>query len=226
MKMRMRLLVGAALLAGVIGTTPAMAVTITKSPDLGRYWQPLSSGGNFVYADSFIAPISGVVSNLGTWFLNGGSQYRLQVLADAGVAGPDGSSILAQTAVQQGTYSELTYVNFSPLSSALLVGGQKYWFAASTVGLGGGGSYTVGGHTQNSGGINDDGTFWYSNDPAGLAFDGRGQTPEMAFTVDVTAVAPGVPEPATWGMMILGFGIAAAAMRRRSSVTTRVRFAG
>ena len=36
-------------------------------------------------------------------------------------------------------------------------------------------------------------------------------------------IGPSVPEPATWGMMILGFGVAGAAMRRRT--TTKVSFA-
>ncbi len=34
-----------------------------------------------------------------------------------------------------------------------------------------------------------------------------------------------VPEPATWGLMILGFGAVGAAMRRKSAVRTSVRFA-
>lgn len=33
---------------------------------------------------------------------------------------------------------------------------------------------------------------------------------------------PGVPEPATWAMMILGFGLAGSAMRRRRAVMPRV----
>lgn len=41
-----------------------------------------------------------------------------------------------------------------------------------------------------------------------------------SFEVDNIAVA--VPEPATWGMMILGFGLMGAAMRRRS---TKISFA-
>ena len=42
-------------------------------------------------------------------------------------------------------------------------------------------------------------------------------------TFDVAA--PGVPEPATWAMMMLGFGAMGAALRRRPSVKARVRFA-
>lgn len=38
------------------------------------------------------------------------------------------------------------------------------------------------------------------------------------FTVGVGGVAGGVPEPATWAMMILGFGAAGATIRRRRSL--------
>jgi hypothetical protein len=31
----------------------------------------------------------------------------------------------------------------------------------------------------------------------------------------------GVPEPATWGLMILGFGLVGGAMRRRQTISLR-----
>lgn len=40
-----------------------------------------------------------------------------------------------------------------------------------------------------------------------------------------TAATAGVPEPATWAMMMLGFGAVGFAMRRRSIAGARVRFA-
>lgn len=40
-----------------------------------------------------------------------------------------------------------------------------------------------------------------------------------AFEVDNVTFSGAVPEPATWAMMILGFGLVGAAMRRRSSAT-------
>lgn len=39
------------------------------------------------------------------------------------------------------------------------------------------------------------------------------------------ATANAVPEPATWAMMMLGFGAMGAAMRRRPKVATRIRYA-
>lgn len=42
------------------------------------------------------------------------------------------------------------------------------------------------------------------------------------FQMTLGTVAPGVPEPATWGLMILGFGAVGAGMRRRSA---KVRYA-
>ncbi len=41
-----------------------------------------------------------------------------------------------------------------------------------------------------------------------------------SFTVSVSAI----PEPATWGMLILGFGVMGGAMRRRAKHTMRVTF--
>lgn len=40
-----------------------------------------------------------------------------------------------------------------------------------------------------------------------------------------TAAVAGVPEPATWAMMLAGFGAMGFAMRRRKKVATRIRFA-
>jgi hypothetical protein len=44
---------------------------------------------------------------------------------------------------------------------------------------------------------------------------------DMSYTLS----AAGVPEPATWALMIMGFGAVGGAMRRRQSVAVKVRFA-
>jgi hypothetical protein len=61
--------------------------------------------------------------------------------------------------------------------------------------------------------------------PVGVAFSGTAKSIEFAgvanFVVfdDITfgSVRPGVPEPATWALMISGFGMVGAAMRRRAA---------
>lgn len=45
-----------------------------------------------------------------------------------------------------------------------------------------------------------------------------------AFEYDTLAIA-GIPEPTTWAMMILGFGLIGGAMRSRKTVTTKVAYA-
>lgn len=41
----------------------------------------------------------------------------------------------------------------------------------------------------------------------------------------ITFATAAVPEPATWAMMIMGFGVVGASMRRRAKVATGIRFA-
>jgi len=209
-------LLGVAALAG-----QAEAITITKLPDVGAYWHPLgATEGTYVYANSFVAPENGLVTSLGLWLTTEndgtppGPDVVFQVLASkAGdpSQGPDTTSVFAASAIQSGLgVTALALYTAPTLAGGVpLVAGTTYWFAASTVGLSGSGEFQVGGHTQNSGGIVDNGTFWYSNDPAGIDFDGTALTPEMAFTVTT------VPEPAS--LALLGAGLVGLVVRRRRS---------
>lgn len=180
--------VGMALLA-----VPAQSqTTITKPPDLGPFWQPLSpNGGTYVYADCFIAPAGVDVwpHTLGTW-LNAQvpppPTVRFEIWGDG--TGPDAGAVLATTGSLSPNPSGLQFISAQVLPGASsLTPGTLYWFAATVVGETGTGEYQVGGHTQNSQ-YPDNCTFWYSNDPAGIVFDGQNLTPEMAFSVTLDDV--------------------------------------
>lgn len=53
----------------------------------------------------------------------------------------------------------------------------------------------------------------------GLVNDTSNTNNGGSFSFEATAVQAGVPEPATWAMMIAGFGLVGGAMRRRSAFT-------
>lgn len=63
------------------------------------------------------------------------------------------------------------------------------------------------------------------NDVSGHEAGGAFEPNNVAFATVIPAVAPAVPEPATWAMMIVGFGAVGLAIRRRQEVRTTVRFA-
>lgn len=72
-------------------------------------------------------------------------------------------------------------------------------------------------------------------DPIGVSFAGIARSVDFGGAADFIAFdnitlgasTPGgaVPEPATWAMMMIGFGAMGGALRRRRTVTTRIRFA-
>jgi hypothetical protein len=68
---------------------------------------------------------------------------------------------------------------------------------------------------------NTSGTTYFQNAQFGTD---RGAVTITGFT-DGTFSASAVPEPATWAMLLLGFGMIGFAMRKRSNVRTTVRYA-
>ncbi|QDZ09182.1 PEP-CTERM sorting domain-containing protein [Sphingomonas panacisoli] len=49
-------------------------------------------------------------------------------------------------------------------------------------------------------------------------------TSNVGGTFAVTPAVAAVPEPATWAMMLIGFGVVGQSLRRRQTVSTRIRY--
>jgi hypothetical protein len=126
----------------------------------------------------------------------------------------DGNGISGETTVFRTTFSLAGY----DAATATLTG-QFGVDDAGTVALNGviistyGGFNTLQGFLSNSGFLAGLNTLDFS------VTNGAGPTSFIVSGLTVTAneTAAAVPEPATWGMMILGFGMVGAGMRRRKS---------
>lgn len=66
-------------------------------------------------------------------------------------------------------------------------------------------------------------TFTYTSDTLYFGFNDNGSR-DADYDDYVIKITSAVPEPATWGLMLVGFGLMGAAMRRRT-VRTSVTFA-
>jgi hypothetical protein len=106
--------------------------------------------------------------------------------------------------------------DFTPLS---LQTGQRYWFSAYAINPNLGDTWSWGGNDASGNAIQSDGGGWSAKNATNTGI-------EQIFTLTgPVSLVPAVPEPATWGMMILGMGLVGGTMRRKQKVATRVTFA-
>lgn len=185
-------------LPGTSANGSRASVTLTKQPDAGPGWFPLSPTGTYVYANSFVSIGSGTPTTLGMWLMlysGTSASIRFEVWGDNGGL-PDPSNVLATTgSIVPAVNSTLQYFSAPVLPGASsLVNGVKYWYVGTCVGESGDGRFQTGGHTQNST-YNDNGVLDYSNDPNGINFDGLNRTPEIAFSVTIDDTPPATPIP-------------------------------
>ncbi|WP_260600179.1 PEPxxWA-CTERM sorting domain-containing protein [Sphingomonas endolithica] len=235
--MKMVFLAAAAAIA--FGASSAHAGTVSN-PNGGSNVGPLCGwpyqGGacqTVFIGESFAAPNTGSLTNLQFGLLDGSTLTSVQAIVYA-LNGPLASTFtpgaeIWRSAAVAGTSGVL---DFNP-TGVTLTGGQNYVAFLSTY-------YSIGTGQANVASCNPftSSTCAVSNtNPSlGRAIIGsaRGANlDELTFaqvvngSQDLTfsATIAAVPEPATWGMMIVGFGLAGTALRRKRKVSTRLHLA-
>ncbi|QDZ08169.1 PEP-CTERM sorting domain-containing protein [Sphingomonas panacisoli] len=141
-----------------------------------------------------------------------GEQWRLGNSTDDGLTFEYSTNA---TSLTSGTWTRFSALDFLPAVTSGTQGALNGNLAANQRSL----ATTIGGLSILSGA--NFGFRWTDlnsgGNDHGLAVDN--------FSLKSTLATGAVPEPATWGMIILGFGAMAGAVRRRGRVAQRVRFA-
>ncbi|WEK44270.1 MAG: PEPxxWA-CTERM sorting domain-containing protein [Candidatus Sphingomonas colombiensis] len=216
----MRTMLLAAVAAGGLIAGSATAQTISNAPTDGSI-SAFGVPNTLTYGQVFTAPVTGTLSSftlslnggvgalfggVGTW--NGGSSFAF------GYGSPTNlyqSANVASSGAQAFT--------FTP--NVAVVAGQQYVAYISAFGVAG-----ASGTTSMPGGTSAPGIdyFVWNN-----TSDARGNTSwnyfgDLGNALFSATFNGGVPEPATWALMILGFGAIGGALRRKR-ITSNVRFA-
>lgn len=220
--------------AGLASATPAQAATLfSNAPDL-----TFSQTGNCVYNTTCGSQISGntfaaqlftlaSASTVEAFGFNAivfgnvfGSAANFRVLSASAQNTPgaliaSGTAALSHIAGPAGPSFATTDYSFNV--NALQLGAGNYFLAFQNV--------TPIFSDYLSAGVAQSGAF--QSDNGGVSYAAKYQNiGSVALSVSGEVLAAGgVPEPATWAMMIIGFGAVGGVMRRKSKVTTRVSFA-
>ena len=182
-----------------------------------------NGGYNFV-ATSADAGSNGVYGNLSFWdAANGGANSWNGAAAGPGNFAAMDGDFGTQTISQ--SITGLTVGHTYDLSFNYAFGQQKGYNGATIQSLG----YAIGGVTGNSGDYNVAShgfTGWHrvvlpftaTSTTETLSFLAKGNLPVPPFALVSNVSIPGVPEPTTWAMMLIGVaGMGAVARRRRSA---------
>ncbi len=155
-------------------------------------------------------------------FVNDGSVRRLSSIR--AVIGGESGSAGAFAELRRGTTSGTIVTSFvlpglagppgartlTPLGLTVLDPGETYWLVFGAAGPGGfGWSYAEGNSQTGPGAL---GPYEYSTDQ-GASWTNFGS--DNPYLVEVNTVPGAVPEPASWALMIAGFGLAGGQLRWR-----------
>ena len=205
-------LTAAAVLLGTFGANAASAATIVS--------ENFNSGlGAFsVTSGAPIAIITGAPGYVACCGATGNSANLTNPFVAFGAGSVPDSGFLSTT------FNTVLGATYNLSFKFAVLGGGSSSINYSVVGLSG----TASGNANN----NFDTTFQTvalsftgTGSPTTLSFGSTGANSGVDTGIDDVMVTGPVPEPATWAMMLTGFGMIGFAARRRLSVKTTVRFA-
>ncbi|MEG3126219.1 PEPxxWA-CTERM sorting domain-containing protein [Sphingomonas sp. GB1N7] len=236
--MKTRFLAAIAFMA--LGATTAHA-EIVSNPNTGSNVGPLCGwpyqGGacqTVFIGESFAAPVTGSLTNLQFSLLSGSTLSSVQAIVYA-LNGPLTSTFTPGAEIWRSASiaGSSGILDFNPID-VTLTAGQNYVAFLSTYYITGTGQANVASCNPFIGGPACAASNANPNLGRAIIGNARGANlDELVFaqvvngSQDLTfsATIAAVPEPATWAMMILGFGITGAAVRRKRRVNPNVQFA-
>lgn len=215
----MKTLMIAALIAAGTATSANAAVTVTSTPGSATYAgptptfnfnvgsRPLTSGGSYIASDLMLdsRPLGST-----------GNFYSVSPNDGPGTLSLAGFGAISSLSFIWGSVDSFNVLNF--LNSA----GQAIYSITGSQLLGAGAT-----GNQDAATTNPLVTFNFTGSDRNVAAlqltssNPGANSSDYSFEIDNLAISP-VPEPATWGMMMLGLGIAGASLRRRRSNTVRL----
>lgn len=210
--------------AGTLLSTPAMAATEVYSSVANLHtnrgvlgWCSSCGSSGYQYLDPFTLASGVTIGGFNLSMYVDGQQYQTSNPLTFQVWDASHSSVLFSSGLVTPTFlgpadgasnTQLVTGSFSPIT---LAAGSYY---ASFVGT----NIAVNGYSGGNGG---GGQLF----PVGVGSSLQLRGDNIGYQLLGTARVGAVPEPATWAMMLLGFGAIGFAMRKRSNVRTTVRYA-
>jgi hypothetical protein len=196
-----------ALGSAALAATPASAVVLVLdtgiNPAQKVFTRPVNNTttllGNFVLGHgSIIDSIQAYGRILGAGFAS------FSIFADNG--GTPGASVFSNSKFY-GLTSKNAYYGPTNLGAVLAAG--SYWVGLGQTTAGNGFSSDIRGNAPNPGGLGGSGAEGYIRNGSYIAMNNA----DLSWRLTGNTIAAVVPEPATWGMMMLGFGLVGGAMR-------------
>lgn len=211
-------LAGVALALSV--SAPAMAVTTIGNTPSGSDISTFGTPDSKTYGQVFTAPVTGKITKF-TFWLNGAVGTITGAIGSWNgpatyAAGSGSPTLIAKTAEQASVFGANSFS-----LNGNVVAGQRYVAYISTFGT----SAAAGTTSMPRGTAAANLNYFVWNNTSDPDNNGSWNYFSNLGNAQFEATFGGVPEPATWAFMILGFGMIGSAMRRKGAVRTKVAYA-